>query len=289
MDLDQKMMLFTYYKSFFPTKELSKWLQIDEFREISFCLSDGKYLRYLTFLDYEEFEEKLISFVPAKIDIGAVYDVIPEKNIHKQVVKRELVFDIDLTDYDRNCCKDKMVCKKCVVLIKVAVGLLDYSLRKELGFKNIGFVFSGRRGLHCWVNDPYTKTFTESERGDIVKFFNTCTEKSIFPEEYTKILMKYSDYMKEQNFEDVSTPFTTKDLYKKMFIKLDKDVTTSHIHLIKMPFCVHPSSGKLSVPIDVEKIDSFSVDDVPSLQDVINNPNILQPYITILKKWCSLK
>lgn len=287
MDEDLNFLLFTYYKNFFPTREIADWLQLDEFREISFCLNDGKYIRYLTFTDFEEFYEKLITLVPAKIDIGAVYDVIPAKNIAKQVVGRELVFDIDLTDYDRNCCKDKSVCNNCVVLIKVAVEVLDYSLRNELGFRNIGFVFSGRRGLHCWVNDPYTKSLTEVERSDIVKFYNTCCEKNIFPEKYTEILKKYSRYMEIQNFEDVGRQFTIKDLYRKMFIKLDKDVTTSHIHLIKMPFCVHPNSGKLSVPLDVDEIEEFSVDNVPSLKDVINNPNVILKYKSILKKWSS--
>ncbi|EOB12259.1 DNA polymerase alpha complex, partial [Nosema bombycis CQ1] len=240
MNLDPNLMLFTYYKNFFPVKEISEWLELDEFREISFCSSEGKYMRYLTFADFEEFHEKLTTLVPAKIDIGAIYDVIPAKDIQKKAVKRELVFDIDLTDYERVCCKDKSVCDKCVVLIKVAVEILDYALRKELGFTNLGFVFSGRRGLHCWVNDKETKEFTEVERQEIISYFNTCCDKRIFSPEYTEIMFKYSDYMKNQNFIDISEPFTEEDLYKKMFIRLDKDVTTSHAHLIKMPFCIHP-------------------------------------------------
>lgn len=285
MELDTNLMLFTYYKNFFPVNQIVEWLELDEFREISFCLRDDKYLRYLTFHDAEEFHAKLISTVPLKIDIGAIYNVIPAKNISKEVVKRELVFDIDLTDYERNCCEGKMVCHKCVILIKVAVEILSYSLRYELGFKNFGFVFSGRRGLHCWVNDKSSKEYLENERAAIIKYFETCCEKNIFPDEYTAILEKYSEYMDYQNFEDVKKPYKTKDLYKKMFIKLDKNVTVSHIHLIKMPFCIHPGSGRLSVPIDPEEISSFSIEDTPTLECIIKNPNILKKYIRILESW----
>jgi len=49
-------------------------------------------------------------------------------------LRRELVFDIDMTDYDeiRTCCQDKDMCKRCWGFIAAATGVLDSALRGEL-------------------------------------------------------------------------------------------------------------------------------------------------------------
>ena len=54
---------------------------------------------------------------PHKIDIGAVFNMPPKDHLGVsaasfKTVERELVFDIDLTDYDdvRNCCTGAKIC-----------------------------------------------------------------------------------------------------------------------------------------------------------------------------------
>ncbi|KAI0233551.1 primase, DNA, polypeptide 1 (49kDa) [Massospora cicadina] len=68
-------------------------------------------MRYQSFDSELAFKDRLKRLCPGKIDIGAVYDFEPRKkaSLGNPLVpqSRELVFDIDLTDYDdvRTCCE----------------------------------------------------------------------------------------------------------------------------------------------------------------------------------------
>ena len=42
-------------------------------------------------------------------------------------------------------------------------------------------------------------------------------------------------------------------------------------HLLKSPFCIHPKTGKVCVPFDPTKVDSFDVNRVPTLNMVIKD------------------
>ena len=60
-----------------------------------------------------------------------------------------------MDDYDNiwTCCSGSSMCTKCWIYIKVAYEVLKCILNDSFGFKNILWVFSGRRGLHAWVCD----------------------------------------------------------------------------------------------------------------------------------------
>jgi len=47
-------------------------------------------------------------------------------------------------------------------------------------------------------------------------------------------------------------------------------VSTGINHLLKSPFCVHPKTGKICVPIDPRDPEAFKVSKVPTLTSVIN-------------------
>jgi DNA primase small subunit len=71
-----------------------------------------------------------------------------------------------MTDYDsiRTCCEGKGICKRCWGFISAAVKVLDSGLRDTFGYKNILWVYSGRRGIHCWISDNEAMQLTDEQR-----------------------------------------------------------------------------------------------------------------------------
>eukprot|EP01133_Synstelium_polycarpum_P006409 gene6409-7435_t len=114
--------------------------------------------------------------LPDKLDIGAVYTSEPAKMnlvIDYRPVARDLVFDIDINDYDdiRVCCKGANLCTKCWRFLAVAAQFLEHQLRACFGFKHLLYVFSGGRGLHVWVSDLSAVSLTKEMRSSLVSFF----------------------------------------------------------------------------------------------------------------------
>mmetsp|Transcript_6043 Transcript_6043/g.10587 ORF Transcript_6043/g.10587 Transcript_6043/m.10587 type:complete len:463 (+) Transcript_6043:37-1425(+) len=189
-------LLRIYYSRLFPYTQMFRWLSYgndpeakeelaggerDLFyrREFSFTLEDDIYLRYQAFRTAEEMRAEMMKKQPHKIDIGAVFTVPPPQHATVKPAafrpaSRELVFDIDMNDYDdvRTCCAGAVVCRRCWAFMTCAVKVLDAALREDFGFRHVLFVYSGRRGVHCWVADEGARLLPNEARAAVVDYLS---------------------------------------------------------------------------------------------------------------------
>jgi DNA primase small subunit len=115
---------------------------------------------------------------PSRFEIGPVYSSNPRdkkqlRNASKfRPVSKELVFDIDMTDYDpiRTCCSGASICRKCWTFITMAIKVVDVALKDDFGFKHVLWVYSGRRGAHAWVCDRRARDLDDSKRRAIATY-----------------------------------------------------------------------------------------------------------------------
>lgn len=115
---------------------------------------------------------------PSRFEIGPVYSTNPRdrKSLRKssafKPVSKELVFDIDLTDYDdiRTCCEKANICPKCWAFVTMAIKVIDSALREDFGFEHIMWVYSGRRGAHAWVCDQRARNLPDDRRKAIAGY-----------------------------------------------------------------------------------------------------------------------
>lgn len=55
--------------------------------------------------------------------------------------------------------------------------------------------------------------------------------------------------------------------------RLDNAVTEHRHHLLKAPFCVHPATGRVCVPIDPKHVEDFDPEAVPTIVDLLRELN----------------
>uniref|UniRef100_UPI00398F36BD DNA primase small subunit isoform X1 n=2 Tax=Pristiophorus japonicus TaxID=55135 RepID=UPI00398F36BD len=329
-----------YYRRLFPYPQYFRWLNYGgvprnyfQNREFSFTLKDDIYVRYQSFNNQNELEKEMQKMVPYKIDIGAVYSCKPSqhnsvKSGTFQAKAKELVFDIDMTDYDdvRTCCSSADICHRCWTLMTIAIKILDRALGEDFGFQHRLWVYSGRRGVHCWVCDETARNLSPAARSAVAEYLSvvkggTDTIKKVHLSHPIHPSIQQAINVIDNYFEDYAVNkqdiFSSKENWQKVlaltpefreglqidFVKarnsaerwkllqneLTKHVNTYHLeeiklqycyprldvnvskglnHLLKSPFSVHPKTGRISVPMDVQNLDKFDPFSVPTISSL---------------------
>lgn len=174
-----------FYQRLFPFRYLFQWLNhspvpTNDFahREFAFTLPNDAYLRYQSFPTADMLRKQCIQVLPSRFEIGPMYSTNPRdrKSLRNasafRPLMKELVFDIDMTDYDdiRTCCTGASICHRCWAFITMAIKVVDVALREDFGFSHILWVYSGRRGAHAWVCDKRARLLDDQKRRSIAGY-----------------------------------------------------------------------------------------------------------------------
>lgn len=369
--------LESYYREYLPVEEICNWLSYGNClnskdnpserdfllrREFSFVLEGDVFCRYKSFKGPEDLREALIQEKPIRYEIGAVYDKPPKHKGFRgtqDALDKEFIIDIDMNEYDRvrTCCFGSTVCKKCWKFLVVACKSIYKGLNLSFGYKHMLWVFSGRRGIHCWVCDANARRLNNARRKSVIEFLNArkgihtpfiqisdevilpylptiIEEQNLFtlPDKFSLFSSisfqsqeRVSDYQKTvdllsilnegvYDFNDFTaklydqlaqretgfrTPpeydirITSRSIistiiqkigYELIYPKFDINVSTDIHHLLKSPFCVHPATSKICVPFRLSDVDLFNPETVPTLEQVLENRGLLDPYVEILRE-----
>jgi DNA primase small subunit len=143
----------------------------------------SKTLPYFNYADERKLyksslRKEVLRLNPSRFEIGPVYTTNPRdrkslrKSSHFRPLAKELVFDIDLTDYDeiRTCCDKANICRKCWNFVTMAIKVVDVALRDDFAFQHILWVYSGRRGAHAWICDKRAREMDDSKRRAIAGY-----------------------------------------------------------------------------------------------------------------------
>ncbi|KAJ7647588.1 hypothetical protein FB45DRAFT_1019818 [Roridomyces roridus] len=347
-------MMLTFYRRLYPFKSIFQWLNHsptpDSFfvrREIAFNLPGDVIIRYNSFNDHDEFKRQTCKLNPTRFEIGPVYTARPRDRKTARPgtfnpTHRELVFDIDMTDYDpiRTCCSDADICKRCWAFIAAAVRVLDTGLREQFGYVHLLWVYSGRRGIHLWISDKEAMGLTDDQRKAIVGWLTVVPKDEskrlnvrafgsrALPASlqaaldhlavvFTDLILEDQDCFgstdgyeallklipdarvaealrehwasssssSETKWKDFKTQIKTYPkgstarailteamediILQYTYPRLDENVSKKRNHLLKAPFCVHPKTGRVCVPVDPEKIEEFDPEKVPTVSQLL--------------------
>ncbi|XP_031788362.1 DNA primase small subunit isoform X2 [Nasonia vitripennis] len=259
-----------YFSRLFPFEDLYEWLKYGEAntfacREFVFNFEGDRYLRYQAYSSLNDLKNDVKRKKPYKIDIGAVYNNPPSNYMREAEfypVQKELIFDLDLTDYDeiRTCCSGTNVCSKCWKFMIIAIKILDTSLREQN-------MLGTQEGI-----DKFLGIIDEALRTDVQhlldKYQTSASRWQAFVEYFRNQIESKVDMWSK-------TPFLIEEIMiQYAYPRLDINVSLGISHLLKSPFSVHPRTGKIGIILDPKTIEHFDPCEVPTVTQLFKEIDV---------------
>ncbi|KAJ4842469.1 hypothetical protein Tsubulata_001823 [Turnera subulata] len=143
-------------------------------------------------------------------------------------------------DVGQSCCSGADVCLDCWPLMTVAIKVIDAALREDFGFNHILWVFSGRRGVHCWVCDGKARRLTNEQRAAIADYFrvykgNENSGKKVSlagPVLHPFLVRSYAEFLKdffETKLLSSQNLLLTEERYEKILEMIPDNSVTSEL------------------------------------------------------------
>lgn len=170
-------------------------------------------------IDSKSLEKLIQEKRPTQIHFESLH-FTPHYTKNLKCKSKELVFDIDVTDYERFChCLSqddtKRACSHCWQHIEGTSLILQFLLEKFYGIKeeNILWILSGMKGIHCIVNDGRFLTLTREQRSVLYRQINRNTNEE---------LMQFASLIPRDFSDKLSQFFEEKSVVKRSIMNSDK-------------------------------------------------------------------
>ncbi|NXI36669.1 PRI1 primase, partial [Galbula dea] len=192
---------------------------------------------------------------------------------------------------------------------------------EDLGMRHRLWVYSGRRGVHCWVCDDAVRKWSPALRAAAVEYLSLVKRISflewphgagsggrVYMEGAGLAVSVISLDLRSQHREPLQGEFPKKRdsvqrwellkgrmertrravgvgkstpcyadweiMLQYCFPRLDINVSKGVGHLLKSPFSVHPKTGRISVPLDLQRLDQFDPFTVPTISSLCHELDV---------------
>lgn len=193
-------------------------------------------------------------------------------------IRNYLQFDIDASDFPRRSCvpqhSEKEVCGHCWPLVVCAADVIMHLMREDFGAHDDPLLtVTGGRGVHLryfgdeWITaHPLIRTAIADYL--IREGRSMRVAQYILSHGYWKKLCDHQQWIPTTFYEDDED--NSWDYYIRLYpqrvfetisefagLRIDRNVTIGLNHLLRMPFSVHPRTGKRCLPVTFEQLKDF--------------------------------